>query len=556
MSVAGSAEPVPGEPARPEPAPGEPAPRPAGYRGPDPERLRRVADALLDVALEPIVDMVVTTDDEGYEVRAVDGRVRFRREEPGGGNPGGRSGNPGGGSGWRFVDTLVEGRNPLGDTATDRFATLDDELAARWPTRTEQSYPHAREQIAQLFDHPAAPDLVCLHTPAHNWEDQGGERGEHGSLGIVQVRAPFVLAGAGVRQDGLVPRSCRLVDVAPTVLALLGAEPAPGAAGPTGAPADDGDAMLARQDGRPLRELLDPGAPAPDHVIGFLWDGTNANVLYDMMAAGEVPNLSRLLAMGTGMGHGAMASLPSVTLANHTTVLTGTHPGHHGVLHNAWYDRDSGRQVVTYSPATWPWSMQTLSPRVETVHQAVHRAFPGSRTVSVNEPCDVGADYSTFEVLRRGGELARPPRADELPFATERFVRPEKSYEVSSRIDHTGMVQALDVWDGARDGRAADGAPLPRFTFVNFTLTDAAFHHSGPYADIARASIHDSDARLGQILGAVERSGAWDRTAFFLVADHGMEDSNPEVTGDWAPALAATGIPCRDEAYGFIYLDM
>jgi phosphonoacetate hydrolase len=541
MTVAGSGEPMPPSP----------APRPPGYQGPDPDRLRQVADALLDAALEPIVDMVVTTDDEGYEVRAVDGRVRFRREAA----PPGGDRSPGG---WVFVDTLVEGRNPLGDTATDRFASLDDELSARWPTRTEQSYPHGHDHIAQLFDHPAAPDLVCLHTPAHNWEDQGGERGEHGSLGIVQVRAPFVLAGAGVRQDGLIPRSCRLVDVAPTVLALLGAEPATGApaiAALTGVDPDDGG-LLARQDGRPLRELLDPGAAAPDHVIGFLWDGTNANVLYDLMAAGEVPNLSRLLAMGTGMGHGAMASLPSVTLANHTTILTGTHPGHHGVLHNAWYDRASGQQVVTNSPATWPWSMQTLSRRVETIHQAVHRAFPGSRTVSVNEPCDVGADYSTFEVLRGGGALARPPRAEDLPFATARFVRPEKSYEVSSRIDHTGMVQALDVWDGARDGRSADGAPLPRFTFVNFTLTDAAFHHSGPYADIARASIHDSDARLGQILGAVERSGAWDRTAFFLVADHGMEDSNPAVAGDWAPALAATGIPCRDEAYGFIYVDV
>jgi hypothetical protein len=33
-----------------------------------------------------------------------------------------------------------------------------------------------------------------------------------------------------------------------------------------------------------------------------------------------------------------------------------------------------------------------------------------------------------------------------------------------------------------------------------------------------------------------------------------MEDSNPEVTGDWAPALDARGVPYRDEAYGFIYV--
>jgi hypothetical protein len=46
----------------------------------------------------------------------------------------------------------------------------------------------------------------------------------------------------------------------------------------------------------------------------------------------------------------------------------------------------------------------------------------------------------------------------------------------------------------------------------------------------------------------------WDETAFFLVADHGMEDSNPAVTGDWADALDATGVPYRDEAYGFVYV--
>jgi len=530
------------------------APRPAGYAAPDPDRVRQVADALLDVALEPIVDMVVTTDGDSYEARTVDGRVRFRREAvPAAATHDGGADGADDGDVWRFVDVDVEGRNPLGDTATDRFPSLDDELAHRWPDRTQQAYPHGHEHIAQLFDHPAAPDLVCLHTAAHNWEDQGGERGEHGSLGTVQVRAPFVLAGAGVRQDGLVPRSCRLVDVAPTVLALLGAAPrAGGGVGPTGSPRPD--ALLARQDGRPLTELLDPST-TPDHVIGVLWDGTNANVLYEMVAAGEAPNVARLLAMGTGLGHGALSSLPSVTLANHTTIITGTHPGHHGILNNAWYDRATGEQVVTNSPATWPWSMQSLSPEVETLHQAVHRAFPGARTVSVNEPCDTGADRSTFEVLRTGGDLVVPPKAEDLPFATERFVRPEKSYEIGSRIDHTGMVQALDVWDGARDGRSADGAPLPRFTFVNFTLTDAAFHAGGPYSDIARASVHDSDARLGRILEAVERSGAFDRTAFFLVADHGMEDSNPEVTGDWAPALVESGVPCRDEAYGFVYVD-
>jgi phosphonoacetate hydrolase len=485
------------------------------------DRLEAVIAALLDPALEPIVDMVVTRDDSGYEARALDGAVRFRRDPDG--------------AGPHYTELHVEGRNPLGDTATDRFPTLVAERATPWPTRREQSYPHAHDQVAQLFDHPAAPDIVCLHTAAHNWEDHGGERGEHGSLGIVQVRAPFVLAGAGVAQLGSVPRSCRLVDVAPTILALLGAR------------SGDGGQLLARQDGRVLADLIDDGAPPPEHVVGFLWDGSNANVLYDLVARGEAPNLARLVDGGTVMGHGAMASLPSVTLANHTTILTGTHPGHHGVLHNAWYDRSTGEQIITNSPATWPWAMRSLAASTETIHQAVHRYWPGAHTVSVNEPCDVGADRSTFADLRAGRELARPPRADELPFTTERFVRPHKSYAWSSRVDHSGMTQAMDAWAGA--------APLPRFCFVNFTLTDAAFHQGGPYSEIATASVRDTDARMGRVLDAVERAGAWDRTAFFVVADHGMEDSNPAVTGNWSIALDACGVPYRDEAYGFIYVD-
>jgi arylsulfatase A-like enzyme len=67
--------------------------------------------------------------------------------------------------------------------------------------------------------------------------------------------------------------------------------------------------------------------------------------------------------------------------------------------------------------------------------------------------------------------------------------------------------------------------------------------------------VRDTDARVGRILSAVEASGAWDRTAFFLTADHGMEESNPGCTGNWADALNDTGVAYRDEGYSFIYVN-
>ena len=60
--------------------------------------------------------------------------------------------------------------------------------------------------VAQLFDAPSPPDVCVIHTAAHNWEDAGGHRGEHGSLDAVQCRAPFIIGGAGVRALGKVPR--------------------------------------------------------------------------------------------------------------------------------------------------------------------------------------------------------------------------------------------------------------------------------------------------------------------------------------------------------------
>ncbi|MCC5950827.1 MAG: alkaline phosphatase family protein [Acidimicrobiia bacterium] len=493
----------------------------------------RARVALLDPSMAHIVDMVLEADGTEYLASSAEGSVRFTAGAAG--------------SGWDISVVAVEGENPVAHQAAGHLAPLDAERADPAPTRDQNSYPMAYEQVVQLFDSPAAPDLVAIHTGAHNWEDQGGHRGEHGSIGVVQARAPFVIAGAGVRQEGMVASACSVVDIAPTVLALLGAEPTTGVAR-NGSRRDD--AYLARQDGDVLDEVLD--GSAPEHVVGFLIDGTNANVLHDMVARGEAPNIARLMEMGSTFGHGAISALPTVTLANHTSILTGCFPGHHGILHNAWYDRRRGEQIITNSPAHWMTSMQHLSPEVESLYSAVKRHFPGSLAVSINEPCDAGADYSIFELFRTGAEIPTAPPTAELPDATERFVRPSKDYKTASKIDHTSVDQACGIWSGHYRGTEW---PVPKFTWVNFTLTDAAFHEGGPYSDIAAASVHDTDARIGRVLEAVEASGAWDRTAFFVTADHGMQESDPSCTGNWADALDESGVDYRDEGYSFIYVN-
>ena len=154
--------------------------------------------------------MVLTRRDDRYEALAATGRVTFERTEHG-----------------AFVEVATSGRNPLADQATDKFVGLENEREHLHPHRDANAYPFAYEQTAQLFDSPAAPDLCVIHSAAHNWADQGGHLGEHGSIGIVQARAPMVIGGKGVKSLGLIPKAARLVDAAPTIAALLGCAPRP-----------------------------------------------------------------------------------------------------------------------------------------------------------------------------------------------------------------------------------------------------------------------------------------------------------------------------------------
>lgn len=297
-----------------------------------PDAIDSALATLVGPDLEPIVEMVLLSRDGSYEAHAADGSVRFRRDPVDAGAPA---------CSWTFTVEEVSGRNPIGDQSIDRFVGLDAEVANRFPSRVANAYPFAYEQVAQLFDHPSAPDLCVVHTASHHWADQGGHIGEHGSPGAVQCRAPFIVSGPGFRRLGMVDGiEAQLVDIAPTVLALLGHDP---------------DELRGR-DGEVLVDLIDgdaiAGGDGPDRVVGFLLDGCNPNVLHDSIARGDAPNIASLLADGSALRTGIVSSLPTVTLPNHTSIITGRHPGHHGILHNAWWDRSRREQIITNSPET------------------------------------------------------------------------------------------------------------------------------------------------------------------------------------------------------------
>ena len=493
-----------------------------GGTGPgDPTSIRtdlaKAVAVLTEPSLAHIVDLVAWVDEGWLHVANADGSARLPLDDPDG---------P-----WE----VLLGRNPVAVQDPLHGVPLAAALADPSPPAARNSYPLAGRRLLSAFGDPTrSPDLVVVHTPRHYWPERGGHLGEHGSLDAAQSRAPLLLSGAGVRARGLLPRAARLIDVAPTLAALLGA-PMPEA------------------EGTALTDLVGPAEGDTRYVVGLLWDGTNCNDLLDLAARGRLPNVARLLARGVALTGGAVAEFPSVTLTNHTSALTGVGPGRHGIMNNVYFDRATGRQVIANDVTTWHNACDQLRDGVCTVFEAVARARPELATACVNEPIDRGAGYSTFALVRATGSADGAgsmsdhlPPAEGDPHATAEWVATDPDYAWSTRVDALGLTQILQLW--------GEGVQPPALTWWNTTVTDTGHHGGGPYSPEARAALADADRRLGVFLDLLDRRGLTEQTTILLTADHGFEAAHPDCRGDWDEPLRAAGITFRDEGYGFIYL--
>ncbi|MDP9827380.1 hypothetical protein J2S57_003129 [Kineosporia succinea] len=542
------------------------------------------------VRLEDIVDLVAYPDDGTVVVHGSRGVVRL--------HPGERH-------------EVLEGVDPVGVTDPLAFLPYPLEQADPSPSNAGNSYPEPARRLLSFFaDADRSPDLVVMHTPSHFFGNEGGHVGEHGSLDVIQSRAPFLLSGAGVPARGAVEGYARLIDVAPTLLHLAGVSVV-GVPPLEDASAGVSVATSGVEGVGPRTEVVAPGfevvAPggegaasgvegvartdmvddAPHRfVIGLLWDGAHCSDLLALAAAGELPAVASLLADGTALTGGAVAEFPSVTLCNHTTALTGVGPGRHGILGNVFYDRARRERINANDESTWHRSAEWLRPGVMTVFERLAQARPSSRSLCVNEAVDRGATVSTMQLVRAlsgaGPDLASGPEAgtasasgdvagagsgsgagrvaitDYLPSAADSPYLGEPAhlsdryFGWATQVDDSGLDQMRQAW------ASADSAP--DLTWWSTVVTDAGHHAGGPRSKIARDSLRDADRRLGVFLAHLDTLGVRDQVTFLLTADHGFERTDEAVTGSWSETLADAcgrlGVTYRDEGPGFVYLDV
>ena len=268
----------------------------------------------------------------------------------------------------------------------------------------------------------------------------------------------------------------------------------------------------------PLRiHLNDDVVRPPRSVIVFFPDGLDRSRFNDMLAAGELPNITRRFAQGGVHVDRAVDSLPSITHVNCASLVTGLFPGRHGLLGNFWFDRrtleshsyltlDSFRTVNAHFTA--PTLYDILRDRF-TFNLQLQTCRGVTRTIE-------GADVLTWNWLW-GTYLA-----------VDRSV-PERLREVAA------IANAEKRW--------------PSVIMTYYPAVDEIGHHWGPNSAEYGEALKQLDSAVGRVTDAIDQAGLGDRTYYVLVTDHGM----PAVATNHHLALNSwlrerRGLNCRESS--------
>ncbi len=532
-------------------------------------------DALLQL---DAVHMVITLRDGIYEIHTRDGVTYFIRDRDR--------------DGWTF-EVLPEstGPNPVANQDPRALMTLEETFATGgdpndmceeyeraepgydcpdervfFPTADALTYPRAYERIAALFDSPRAPDFVIEYQP-YVITDIGTMVAGHGHLNVLASRAVLSFAGPGVRprrigsapgtEDMPVPAA---VDIAPTVAHLMGVEKRTGidAAGRLSR-----DVYLAHQDGRVLSEVLDDSGDRPKRVFMISHDALMPVELDRLMDHHDLPAYRFFREQGAYYDYGVVSNWPTNTFASLNTICTGTWSGRHGLIDNAFFVRETRRHK---SPITELVEFgRFVIDEVETLHQAIERSFPnwhpdgtaeqriGNFTAALNNPCGKGADFALLE-LRETYDWNRCLLPEEI---VTRYPLPplDRSLPVNGQaVDNVALTDYLKLLFG----RLPSGercAPIPRFVFVNFGLTDDVAHYRGPHSDAQRRAMIQTDVRTSIMMEAARDAGIFDETLFVLLSDHGQVLVDRSRLPEPAAILDDLGLKYfANDQFTFVYL--
>ncbi len=237
---------------------------------------------------------------------------------------------------------------------------------------------------------------------------------------------------------------------------------------------------------------LDFSLPKDAKVRGaiiFLIDGLNADIFQQMLDAGELPAFKKYLVDRGTYAPRAIASTPTVTLANLTSVVTGQFPGHTDITGINWFDRN---RLVWRDYATIA-QKNTLDG--DYIAPNIYEQFPDETT------------WSIFYQPHRGA----------TKFAEDRMsAGPPYFFGWYEFVDRITLWRFHLLADIARKQER-----FPAVTTVYLLATDFMAYRHGPDSPEYREALRHSDRQIGRVLGDLQRAGLLEGLHIALVSDHG-----------------------------------
>jgi len=225
-------------------------------------------------------------------------------------------------------------------------------------------------------------------------------------------------------------------------------------------------------------------------AIIFFVDGLNAEIFDEMLHNGELPAIKKYFVDRGAYAPCAVASLPSSTLANQTSMMTGMFPGHHGVVGTEWFDRSN-----------------LLYRNYNTIAQKNTVDFDHNST-TIYEQLSDRTTWSLFFQVHRGAS---------------QFIENRISGGVSYFF---GMYELTDRITLYRLKLVAEAAQArqewPAFISVYMLAPDFRAYRLGIEHPLYEDAIRHADYQLGRVLGDLESAGLLDRLHLVLLSDHGM----------------------------------
>jgi predicted AlkP superfamily pyrophosphatase or phosphodiesterase len=217
---------------------------------------------------------------------------------------------------------------------------------------------------------------------------------------------------------------------------------------------------------------------AKHYVILVSFDGFR----YDYAKRYGAKNLLALASAGASAPDGMIPSYPSVTFANHYTLVTGLYPEHHGIVENSFYD-PARKQVYSYKnhatviDGSWYGGTPLWVLAEQQGMLAASFFWPGSEA-------DIQGVLPTY------------------------YAKFDDKFPNEKRVDQVFAWLKLPA------------AHRPHFIALYFSDTDHSGHDYGPDSPQVAQAVHELDSELGRLRRGIKASKL--RVDLIVVADHGM----------------------------------